>query len=142
MLGFDVDMCSCLYLQRLNTTSTEQGLMATRHEVQQLLQQQQQQQQLSPATTAEWPHDPDFVVQPEKRLAVSLVMMEDVILAPHVKRAVINLKALSQLVVKVSMDGRATGSSSSSITKAKLLYTIVVSGRYKIRTICGLPCRL
>jgi len=80
--------------------STEQCLIETRSEVQRML--QQQQQQLPQAPPAQRLHDPDFVVQPRKRLAMLLVLIEDVLLFPHIKTSVANLKALAQLAVKVN----------------------------------------
>eukprot|EP00775_Hariotina_reticulata_P007342 gene7342-7554_t len=84
---------------RLNSMSTQAGLTAVRKEVQEILRQQQL-SQCAPAVGRL--HDPEFIVQPEKRLAVGRVLMEDILLSPDSKRAIINVKALAQLAAKVN----------------------------------------
>jgi hypothetical protein len=93
----------CCWLQRFNQMSTTGGLLRVKEEAQQRRQQQQQQQQRRPGPFGAIGALPDaaFLADPELRSALLLLLIQQLLLAPHIKRAVINLKFASQLASKV-----------------------------------------
>jgi hypothetical protein len=95
-----------LLLQRFQQMSTSVGLLRVKEAAQKRQQQQQGQQQQprrrpSPfGAIGELP-DAAFVADAELRSALVLLLIQQMLVSPHIKRAVINLKLISQLASKV-----------------------------------------
>jgi hypothetical protein len=89
-----------MLLQRFKQMSTTGGILQVKEEAQQR-QQQQQQRRPGPFGVIGALPDADFLAEPELRTALLLLLIEQLLLKPHIKRAVINLKLLSQLASKV-----------------------------------------
>jgi hypothetical protein len=80
--------------------STTGGILQVKQEAQQRQQQQQQQCRLGPFGAIGALADADFMAEAEIRTALLLLLVEQLLLVPHIKRAVINLKLISQLASK------------------------------------------
>jgi hypothetical protein len=92
----------CMLLQRFKQISTTGGILQVKEEAQQRQQQQQQQRRPGPFGVIGALPDADFLAEPELRSALLLLLLiEQLLLKPHIKRAAINLKLLSQLASKV-----------------------------------------
>jgi hypothetical protein len=104
--------CSCfvllllLLLQRFRQMSTTAGVLQVKEAAQQRQQQQQQRQRRpGPFGAIGDLSDAAIVTDPDMRSALILLLIEQLLVSPHIKRAVINLKLISQLASKVRCIG-------------------------------------